>query len=130
MNSKVIAAAALLAMAACSNAMAQRDGQQVLAEEARHFLGRTATVCGTVESARFAENAEGEPTFLHLGAAFPRHPFQVRINGSDRDNFDFKPEEALIGKLICATGRISGQRNRAEMQVTSPSELALGVMQG
>ena len=28
-------------------------------------------VCGKVEKTRYAENSEGQPTFLHMGGAFP-----------------------------------------------------------
>lgn len=105
-------------------------GAQVMATDAKHFTGKTATVCGKVESAKYAQNAEGQPTFLHLGAAFPRHPFQVRINGSDRDSFGFAPEEALAGELVCATGRVVAKSGRTEMLIKSPSDLARGVMKG
>lgn len=119
----------LLALAVLPGAT-MAAGPQVMAEDAKRFTGKTATVCGKVESAKYAQNAEGEPTFLHLGAAFPRHPFQVRINGSDRGSFGFAPEEALAGELICATGRVVAKSGRAEMLIKSPSELARGVMKG
>ncbi|MGY6519267.1 MAG: hypothetical protein ACXIUZ_11210 [Lysobacteraceae bacterium] len=117
----LIAAALLVSF----DAHAQRRDLQIPAEQAQDFIGRDATVCGKVESANFAENAAGTPTFLHLGAPFPRQPFQVRIAGEHRGNFGFAPEEALKDKVICATGRIARASNRAEIVVRSPSELAL-----
>lgn len=116
---------ALAALTVAANASAQRPDLQIPADQARDFIGREATVCGKVESANFAENAAGTPTFLHLGAPFPRQPFQVRINGEHRGNFSFAPEEALKDKVICASGRIARASNRAEIVVRVPGDLAL-----
>jgi len=107
-------------------ASARSINGQIPADQAARFEGNRGTVCGKVESTKYAQNAAGEPTFLHIGAAFPRQPFQVRINGADRGNFAFNPEEALNGKLICATGRILLISGRAEITVKTPRELALG----
>lgn len=126
---KALALFCPLALALVSTA-ALASGPQIMAEDASHFAGKTATVCGKVESAKYAQNAAGEPTFLHLGAPFPRQPFQVRIDGVDRASFGFAPEEALAGELICATGRVVAKGGRAEMQVRSPGELARGVRKG
>lgn len=123
MNARfLLASVALLVMASASG---QRSGLQIPADQARDFIGHDATVCGKVESANFAVNAAGSPTFLHLGAAFPRQPFQIRINGAQRAAFDFAPEEALLDKVVCATGRIGQNARAAEILVRNPRELAL-----
>lgn len=122
----LLAAAALTVSAdVFAQAGGRRISGQIPAEQAQDFIGSNGTVCGKVESANYAQNAAGEPTFLHLGAAFPRQPFQVRINGADRANFGFAPEVELKDKVICATGRIGRASNRAEIVVRGPSELAL-----
>lgn len=117
----------LLALVCFDPAAQPRTKGQIAAEDAPQFIGTRGTVCGKVMTTKYAQNAEGEPTFLHLGAPFPKHPFQVKIKGEDRANFSFAPEVTLDGKLICATGRIAGRGVRAEMTIESPSELALGV---
>ncbi|MBN8799478.1 MAG: hypothetical protein J0H45_08995, partial [Stenotrophomonas nitritireducens] len=53
-------------------------------ESASRFAGKDGMVCGKVEKARYAEGSEGQPTFLHMGGAFPRHTFSARIPGSAR----------------------------------------------
>lgn len=123
----ILLAAAAISFSAdlFAQATGRRINGQVPAEQAQEFIGSTATVCGKVESANFAQNAAGEPTFLHMGAPFPRQPFQVRINGEHRGNFGFAPEVELKDKVICATGRIGRASNRAEIVVREPSELAL-----
>lgn len=94
------------------------------AAQANSVVGQGATVCGKVESFRFSENLEGQPTFLHLGGAFPRHTFTVRINGADRARFD-DPEQ-LVGRMICVTGNVAfAQGNVPEMLIRAAGELTL-----
>ena len=96
-------------------------------ELAVRHVGKDGLVCGVVERARYAEGSEGQPTFLHMGGAFPRHTFSVRVPGSARNNFGF-PLESLQGKTICASGRIARDASRAEIEVTSPSAIKLATI--
>jgi hypothetical protein len=93
-------------------------------ESASRFAGKDGMVCGKVEKARYAEGSEGQPTFLHMGGAFPRHTFSARIPGSARGNFGFDLM-TLEGKTVCAIGKIQRDASRAEIEVTSPSSLKL-----
>lgn len=114
-----------LAAALMSPAAAQ---QQIPPDMAVRFGGKTAMVCGKVESAKYAQNTEGQPTFLHMGAPFPRHTFAVRIMGAHRDKWP-EPPENLVGKLVCVSGAIKrAGANRAEMEVESPDNMKLGVV--
>lgn len=96
-------------------------------ELAVRHVGKDGLVCGVVERARYAEGSEGQPTFLHMGGAFPRHTFSVRVPGSARNSFGF-PLESLQGKTICASGRIARDASRAEIEVTSPSAIKLATI--
>ena len=77
--------------------------------------------------ARFAENAEGTPTFLYMGGSFPRHTFTARIPGDARAKFKPAPEE-LEGKDVCVIGTIERDASRAEIVVNSPSNLKLATI--
>ena len=94
------------------------------AEQAARFVGKDGMVCGKVEKAKYAQNSEGEPTFLYMGGAFPRHTFSARIPGADRGKFGFPPE-SLEGKDVCVIGSIQRDSSRALIEVTSPSGLKL-----
>jgi len=102
------------------SALAQAGGGRVRGEipvqQAAEFVGKEGTVCGAVDGARFAENAEGQPTFLFMGGNFPAHKFSARIWGRDRDSFDPKPE-TLTGKVVCVTGEIRTANGRPEIVV-------------
>ena len=96
-------------------------------ETAVRHVGKDGLVCGLVERGRYAEGSEGQPTFLHMGGAFPRHTFSARIPGSARGSFDFAPE-SLQGKTICVSGRIERDASRAEIEVRSPSAIKLATI--
>jgi hypothetical protein len=116
-------AVSVLALLGCSVALAQ--GPTIGADNAQSFIGKDATVCGKVESARYNENSEGQPTFMHMGGKFPAHKFAVRINGEHRAQFSPPPEEN-IGKMVCVSGRVGrAPGNRAEMLITSPGDMTV-----
>ena len=97
------------------------------AEQAARFVGKDGMVCGKVEKTRYAQNSEGEPTFLYMGGSFPRHTFSARIPGDQRNKFKPSPEE-LEGKDVCVIGMIQRDASRAEIAVTSPSNLKLATI--
>jgi micrococcal nuclease len=93
------------------------------AAQARRHVGETRTVCGEVASARYAESARRQPTFLNLDRAFPNQIFTVVIWGADRPRFPRAPEQAYRGKPICATGRIGSYKGVPEIVVTEPRQI-------
>ncbi|MGX5732575.1 hypothetical protein ACWKWK_18845 [Pseudoxanthomonas beigongshangi] len=124
--SAAIVGAALLLPAERANGQSQIT-DAIPADKAVRFAGRDGIVCGKVGKARFAENSEGTPTFLYMGGDFPRHTFTARIPGADRGKFKPAPE-SLEGKDICVIGSIQRDSSRAEIVVTSPSNLKLASM--
>ena len=113
---------AVLASSA-SSAFAQ-SAEMIPPELAARAVGKDGMVCGKVEKARYAEGSEGQPTFLYMGGAFPRHTFSARIAGSNRGKFNF-PLESLEGKTVCVIGTIQRDASRAEIEVSGPSGLKL-----
>ncbi|WP_372013521.1 hypothetical protein [Pseudoxanthomonas sp. 10H] len=97
------------------------------ADQAPRFVGKEGMVCGKVEKTRYAQNSEGEPTFLYMGGAFPRHTFSARIPGDQRNKFKPTPEE-LEGRDVCVIGTIQRDASRAEIAVTSPSNIKLATI--
>ncbi|MFC4727299.1 hypothetical protein [Coralloluteibacterium thermophilus] len=116
--------AALVLAATAAGAGAQ---EMIPPEHASRFIGKNGMVCGKVERARFAQNSEGEPTFLYMGGAFPRHTFSARIPGSERAKFNPAPE-SLEGQDICVVGNIRRDASRAEIVVTGPADVKLATI--
>jgi hypothetical protein len=120
--STVVAASLAVASLAQAQAGSNRIRGQIPAAEANGFVGKEGTVCGTVDGARFAENAEGQPTFLFMGGNFPGHKFSARIWGRDRGDFSTAPE-TLAGKTVCVTGEIRTANGRPEIVVRGARNL-------
>ena len=119
-STPVLSLAAVLLLAP----LAATAADAIPAEDAVRFVGKEGMVCGQVEKTRYALNSQGEPTFLYMGGAFPRHTFSARIPGADRGKFGFPPE-SLEGKDVCVIGSIQRDSSRALIEVTSPSGLKL-----
>ncbi|MBS7457261.1 hypothetical protein [Coralloluteibacterium stylophorae] len=115
--------AGLLAFAAVE----ARAADMIPPEMATRFVGKDGMVCGKVEKAKYAQNSEGEPTFLYMGGAFPRHTFSARIPGSVRAQFNPAPE-ALEGKDVCVIGSIARDASRAEIVVAGPANVKLATI--
>ncbi len=92
-------------------------------EEAKARMGDSVQVCGKVFSARFLENANGKPTLINLGGAYPNELLTVVIQGANRDKFKDKPEEAWKDKTICITGRISEYRGKPQIVIVVPEQV-------
>lgn len=111
-------------LAASSSSAFAQSAEMIPPELAARSVGKDGMVCGKVEKARYAEGSEGQPTFLYMGGAFPRHTFSARIAGANRDKFSF-PLETLEGKTVCVIGKIARDASRAEIEVSSPAGLKL-----
>ncbi|MGJ4730927.1 hypothetical protein [Luteimonas sp. SDU101] len=96
-------------------------------DQASRHVGQSGMVCGKVEKTRYAENSEGQPTFLHMGGAFPRHTFSARIPQDQRDKFRPTPEE-LEGRDVCVVGTIQRDASRAEIAIRSPADVKLATI--
>ena len=91
-------------------------------DQASQHVGKLATVCGFVASARYAAKSRGRPTFLNLDEPYPHHIFTVLIWGNERPAFG-SPELTFRGKRICATGRIELYKGKLEIIARKPSQI-------
>lgn len=107
--------------------LSAQNQEMIPPENATRHIGKDGMVCGRVEKAKYAENSEGQPTFLYMGGTFPRHTFSARIDGNYRTKFSFPPE-SLEGKDICVIGKIQRDSSRAEIEITTPSNVKLATI--
>ena len=94
-------------------ALAASQVQTIKASQATFFVGKEATVCGKVESARYAKNSNGKPTFLNLDKTFPNQVFTVVIFEDVRQKFPRPPEDQFSGKVICVVGSTNSMKLEA-----------------
>jgi len=92
-------------------------------DSVKTHVGDSVRVCGKVFSTRFLESANGTPTLINVGGAFPNEKLTVVIFGENRKTFLVKPEEAWKDKEICVTGRIAEYRGKPQIVVTRPEQV-------
>ena len=114
-----------IAPANVQTAAAPTSQTSVTAAEAKNHIGQKITVCDKVFGTRFLENANGQPTFLNLGAAYPASPFTLVIFGQERQNFKEKPELFYNNKKVCATGLIKEYNGKPEMILSKETEIKI-----
>ncbi len=99
------------------------DGPTLRPEQAAAHVGETATVCGTVNQARFLPGVEGRPTFLNFGGRHPDQAFTAMIWGESRGRFDAAPDRAYRGARLCVAGRITEHEGVPQIEVLGPGQL-------
>jgi hypothetical protein len=102
----------------------QAQSAHLTAAEAKNHVGETATVCGRVASAHFAEKAKGLPTFMNLDMPYPKQIFTVVIWGTDRLKFG-NPERTYSHRNVCVSGKITSHRDIPEMVISTPEQIQI-----
>jgi DNA/RNA endonuclease YhcR with UshA esterase domain len=94
-------------------------------QSASRMIGRVATIKGRVVGTKYASSSNGSPTFLDVGAAYPSsRRFTVVIWIENRSAFG-RPEARYRGHTICVRGRVTSYGGVAEIEASSPSQIAI-----
>lgn len=91
--------------------------------QAKYHIGDKATVCGKVVSAKY--NEKSGATFINLDRKFPDQIFTIQIWKDSRQNFSYHPEEELLNKTICATGKILENQGVPVMTIYNESAIEI-----
>jgi len=91
--------------------------------QARLYVGETITVCGTVVATKFSRKSGA--TFLNLDKKFPNQIFSASIWKSNRTNFSYAPEDELLGKKVCLTGKISSYQGNPTMELVNEKKVVV-----
>lgn len=88
--------------------------------------GEDIIVYGTVESASYASDSKGKPTFLNIGNAYPNtNRFQVIIWGENRSNFSDTPETYYLGEMVLVSGELEYYNGIPEIEISSPKAIKI-----
>jgi hypothetical protein len=99
--------------------------QSIKLEDVPKHIGDSVTVCGKIFSTNYLETGHDSPTFLNMGAAYPNDILSVLIWKKARAKFSYKPEEKLLNKTICVTGRIVSYKGKPQIVVHQESQITL-----
>jgi micrococcal nuclease len=121
---KVIIMKYVLVFLLCFAGFTSLQAQSTISlDSVKTHVGDSVRVCGKVFSTRFLESANGTPTLINLGGAFPNEKLTVVIFGENRNAFQVKPEEAWKDKEICVTGRIVEYKGKPQIVVARPEQV-------
>lgn len=95
---------------------------RVSAQEARHYVGRQATVCGAVASATHDRSSREQPTSIYLEKPSPDHLFSIVIRQKDRAEFG-DPEVVYRNKRICITGKVETFSGKPRIVAAYPKQI-------
>ena len=84
--------------------------------------GETATVCGVVAGAKYAEQIRGGLTFIDFGKPYPDATFTAVIFPGDRAKFG-TPEKTVQGKDICVSGKVELYQGKPQIVLKDPKQL-------
>jgi hypothetical protein len=115
---------ALTVALAASLSLVALSQKRLSAAEAKDHFGENATVCGEVASAKYADSAKGQPTFLNLDKPYPNQIFTILIWGSNRSKFG-TPEDSYKGKKICVSGKITAYDGLPEIVADDPKQIRI-----
>lgn len=90
--------------------------------EAEKYIGKKATVCGTVVATRILKDAKG--VVVNLDQRFPNTLFSITIWQNNIPNFSYEPATFLLNKRICVTGDIEQYRGKPTMEVRNEKAIS------
>lgn len=91
--------------------------------QARHHVGNTATVCGTVVSSR--KTAKAKAIYLNFDRMHPNQDFYATIWEYNGPNFSYDPETWLVNKRVCVTGKITLFEDIPRISINNEKEVVL-----
>lgn len=98
--------------------------QKISIDSVAYHIGQNVTVCSKVFGTHTTKVVK-PVTYLNLGAAFPDQKLTLVIFQKDRPNFQSSMEEYYNLQGVCATGKLKEYKGRAEMILSSPSEIKI-----
>lgn len=105
--------------------LAGRAQTKIAASEAKDHIGDSVTVCAMVMGAKYIASGKNAPTLLDMDGKFPNQPLTLVIFKEARDKFPYAPDEKLLDKQICVTGRITEFKGKPQINVTSESQIKI-----
>lgn len=93
--------------------------------EAQKNIGKECTVCGKAVSIKLVDNGKTNPTYINLDKKFPEHLFTIVIYDAVRKKLGYIPEEKLLQKEICITGKIEQYKGIPQIVLQKESVLKI-----
>lgn len=100
--------------------------QNITPDEATKHIGDTVTVCGKIFGGKYFDNSpKNKITLLNMGAAFPKSPLTIVINGENRKNFKQAPEEFYSNKEVCIKGVVVEFKGKPQIVIATEEDIVI-----
>ncbi|QQR99173.1 MAG: DNA/RNA non-specific endonuclease [Sphingobacteriales bacterium] len=93
--------------------------------EAKDMIGKQSTVCGKAVSIKFVENGKSNPTYINLDKKFPDQLFTIVIYENVRNKLSYIPEEKLMNKEICVSGKVEQYKGVPQIILQKEKDIEL-----
>ncbi len=98
--------------------------QNITPDEAAKHMGDTVTVCGKIYGGKYFDNSpKNKVTLLNMGAAFPKSPLTIVINGENRKNFKQAPEDFYSNKEVCIKGVVVEYKGKPQIVIATEEDI-------
>jgi len=91
--------------------------------QAKYHVGKSVTVCGTVVSTR--TTAKAKAIYLNFDSKSPNEQFYATIWQNNGVNFSYDPEQWLLNKQVCVTGKVTLYDEIARISINNEKEVVL-----
>jgi exonuclease VII large subunit len=100
-----------------------RANETITAKVARNYIGQSVKVCGTVSQLK--DFSKG--VYLNINGAFPNQDITFVLWSSSLNNVSekFGAIRDLVGKKLCASGKVETYKNRLQISIESSFDLSL-----
>jgi DNA/RNA endonuclease YhcR with UshA esterase domain len=89
------------------------------------MIGKQSTVCGKAVSIKFVENGKSNPTYINLDKKFPDQLFTIVIYENVRNKLSYIPEEKLMNKEICVSGKVEQYKGVPQIILQKEKDIEL-----
>jgi micrococcal nuclease len=101
-----------------------RAQQKITDVDLEQFIGKKVEYCDKVYGT-YVSSGNNKVALLNLGADYPDNLLTVAIFESNWKKFDYRPEEFLLGKIICVSGKLILYKGKPEIIVSKPEQIKL-----
>lgn len=106
-----------------AHAQKHRENIKIEASEAANYKGSNVTVCGI-----FAQQKSfSKGTYINIDGIFPRQKITFILCGNEINKFERRTKSLgnLIGKRLCATGKIKEYKNSYQININDEKMLSV-----
>lgn len=99
-------------------------GIVIKSADAANYIGKTVSICDVVSTGKnLSLKSKSDPTELYIGGAYPDSYFIIVIRENVRKSFSYDPEEKLVNKRFCITGKMLRYKGKPAIFVSNENQI-------